>query len=303
MTYGGSNQPRPSKNERREAAREKARVLREEQRKKDKRNRVLLQGGIIVAVLAIAAIVTLVIVQAVKPAGPGPRNMASDGFLIAAGGEPVETPALEPDEEPAHTTPDESGTVANIVTYVDYLCPFCGDFEATNGEQIRELVETGAANLEVHPISILANKSAGTEYSARAANAVACVADYSPENFLDMHELLFENQPEEGTAGLSNDELKDLAAQAGVSSQSAIESCIEDQEFKGWVQSATNRALSEPVPNSELESVTGTPTVLVNGQQYVGALDDPAEFAAFVLQATGTTLDDATSTPTPTPTP
>ena len=54
MTYGGSNQPRPSRNERREAAREKARLLREEQKKRERRNKILIQGGIIVAVVAIA---------------------------------------------------------------------------------------------------------------------------------------------------------------------------------------------------------------------------------------------------------
>ena len=30
-------------------------------------------------------------------------------------------------------------------------------------------------------------------------------------------------------------------------------------------------------------SLTGTPMVLVNGMPYVGALDDPKEFAQFVL--------------------
>ena len=39
MTYGGSNQPRPTRNERREAAREKARILREEQKKRERRNK------------------------------------------------------------------------------------------------------------------------------------------------------------------------------------------------------------------------------------------------------------------------
>ena len=74
-------------------------------------------------------------------------------------------------------------------------------------------------------------------------------------------------------------------------------------QFKSWVQDATNRALTQPVPNSELTSITGTPTVLVNGQQYGGSLEDPQEFQAFVLQATSATFNDSESTPTPTPTP
>jgi protein-disulfide isomerase len=306
MTYGGSNQPRPTRNERREAAREKARILREEQKKRERRNKFFIQGGIIVAVVAIAALVITLIVQNNRPEGPGPQNMASDGILLTAGEDggitAVETPALDAGEAPTPTSPDDSGTVANIVMYIDYLCPFCGQFEGTNSESIRTMVEEGAATLEVHPVAILSNKSAGTRYSDRAANAAACVADNSPESFFDFNALLFENQPEEGTSGLTDDELKALAEEAGVSNLSTIEQCIDDEQFKSWVRDATNRALTEEVPNSDLPSITGTPTVLVNGQQYGGSLEDPAEFQSFVVQATSATFNDSESTPTPTPT-
>ncbi|GAA1771631.1 DsbA family protein [Agromyces humatus] len=306
MSIGGADQPRPSRNEQREAAREKARALREEQKKRERRNRWLIQGGVIVAVLAVAGLVAGLIFNNVRPAGPGPANMASDGIVLT-GAEgvvtPVETPALKAGATPTATVHDETGTVANIVTYIDYLCPYCGDFESTNAESIRAMVEEGAATLEVHPIAILKNKSAGTQYSLRAANAAACVADTSPASFLDFHDLLFENQPEEGTEGLTNDEIKALAKQAGVSSPSTIERCIDDKQFHTWVDEATNRALTQPVPNSELPSITGTPTVLVNGKQYVGSLTDPAEFQSFVLQATGETFSESNASPTPTPTP
>lgn len=305
MTNGGSNEPRASRNERREAAREKARVLREEQKKRDKRNKVLIQGGVIVAVLLVAALVGWLIFNSIKPAGPGPANMASDGILLVAGDDgaitAVETPAIKAGGEPTATVPDDSGTVANIVTYIDYLCPFCGQFETTNSEAMRTMVESGAATLEIHPIAILTNKSAGTQYSLRAANAAACVADLSPAAFFDYNALLFENQPEEGSVGLANSDLKKLATEAGAAS--SVGACIDDVRFKAWVQDATTRALTGPIPNSELTSVTGTPTVLVNGQQYSGSLTDAQEFQSFVVQATSATFNDAESTPTPTPTP
>lgn len=309
MTYGGSNQPRPTRNERREAAREKARILREQQRKRERRNRALIVTGVTVVVALIAAVIIGIVVQNTKPAGPGPANMASDGIVLTAGEDggivAVETPALAAGEAPTPTVPDESGEVANIVMYIDYLCPFCGQFEATNSDSIRTMVESGAATVEVHPIAILTNKSAGTQYSLRAANAAACVADSSPESFFDFNAILFENQPEEGSTGLTDDELKALAEEVGVSNGSTIDTCIDDVQFRSWVQEATNRALTEPVPNTdpELPSVTGTPTVLVNGQQYGGALEDPQEFQAFVLQATSATFNDSGATPTPTPTP
>ncbi|BDZ55699.1 DsbA family protein [Agromyces marinus] len=304
MSTGGS-EPRPSRNERREAAREKARALREEQKKKERRNRLLIQGGVVVAVIAVAALIGGLIFNSIRPAGPGPLNMASDGILLVAGEtegiDAVQTPAIPADGEPTPTVPDESGTVANIVVFVDYLCPFCGLFEQTNGETMRTMVEQGAATLEVHPIAILTNKSAGTQYSLRAANAAACVAEKSPEAFFDFNALMFENQPEELSAGLTDDEIFAIASEAGAAA--SVENCIEDVRFKDWVQDATERALTQPIPNSDLPSITGTPTVLVNGKQYVGSLEDPAEFQAFVLQATGESYSESEATPTPTPTP
>jgi hypothetical protein len=47
-------------------------------------------------------------------------------------------------------------------------------------------------------------------------------------------------------------------------------------------------------------ALTTAPMVLVNGTQYVGALDDPAEFSQFVLTLAS---DEPTQTPSPTPTP
>jgi protein-disulfide isomerase len=298
MTTGGPSDSRPAKNKRRDAARAKAAQLRVKQKRRDRRNRVVLQGGIgLLAIAAVTAIV-MIIVNSVQPAGPGPRNMASDGLLLGEGLTVVTTPALEPDDDIVPSTPNDSGTVADIRVYVDYLCPFCGTFEKTNSDQMSQWVESGAATLEIHPISILTSKSAGTQYSLRAANAAACVANWSPDDFFAVNSALFEDQPVEGTAGHSDEDLKDLVADAGVSTDlTEINECIDETTYKSWVKSATDRALSGPIPHSSLKAITGTPTVLVNGKQYVGALDDPKEFAAFVLQA----ASEAYSTATPAP--
>lgn len=302
MTIGGTGDSRASKDQRRDAARLKAKALREQQKKKDRRNRVFLQGGLVVAAVAIVAIVSLVIVNNIRPEGPGPKNMASDGILIGQGMTVTQTVALEPEATPIPSVPDTTGAVADIRIYVDYLCPYCGDFESTNSAQIEKWVESGAATVEIHPLSILTSKSAGTQYSLRAANAAACVANYSPDDFYAFNSAMFENQPNEGSTGLSDKEIKKVIKDSGVSTAlTAIDTCVDDQTFKSWVQDATSRALTGPIPNSTLAAVSTTPTVLVNGKQYVGSLDDPKEFASFVLQAAGETY--STSTPTPTPVP
>ena len=302
MTIGGSGDGRPSENQRRDAVRTKATRIREQQRKKDRRNRVALRGGIAAAGVAIAAVIAVVIINSISPVGPGPANMASDGVLISEGMAPVTTSAIQPDAKPIPSTPDATGTVADIRVYADYLCTFCGEFDAANNEQISQWVTSGAATIEIHPVSILTHKSSGTKYSLRAANAAACVANYAPDKFYDFNAILFQNQPKEGTPGHDNTAIKGLVKDAGVSEgANQINECIDDTTFRSWVIASTDRALSGPLPNTEVPAVTGTPTVLVNGKQYVGALDDPKEFAAFVLQAAGEAY--STSTPTPKPTP
>lgn len=300
MTNSGSLQPRPTKNERRDAAREKARLHREDQEKRRKRNRLLWQVGSIVGIVAILAAVFFGFQSWQKgqvAASAGPANMLSDGLVINSQG-PVLTAGIPAGGQPTPTTVDTaSGSVA-VAVYYDYLCPYCGQFENTNNAYLQQLVQNGAT-LELHPIAILTSNSAGTRYSERAANAFACVANSNPDVAVAYNALLFANQPQEGSSGLSDKQLQDYATQAGATDTAAINKCISDQQFKNWVQASTERALAGPLPNSTVAKVTGTPTVLVNGKQYKGSLTDANEFKAFVVQASAETA--ATATPTPTP--
>jgi protein-disulfide isomerase len=304
-----SGDNRLSKNARREAAREKARAIRAAQKKRERRSRLILQGSIGLVILAIVAIVAVVIATQLKPPAPGPRNMLSDGIKIGQDFEAVPTPGLEPGKEPVAFADNEPSDVFDIRVYVDYLCPVCGAFEAANAAQIKQLVADGAATVEIHPITILDRLSMGTKYSTRSANAAACVANYSPNNFFDFSALLFENQPKEGTEGLTDDQLVDLTKDAKVKSAGQIASCITGQEFKSWVDASTSRALDGPIPGTDAPKITGTPTVFVNGQQYKFHTDqsgafDPKEFQAFMIQAAAQNYTkDPSPSPSPVPTP
>ena len=305
MTNSGGS-ARASKNERRAAARDKARTLREEQKKKARRNKFILQGSLIVVTLAIVAVVAVVIYSTIRPPAPGPLNMLSDGIKIGQNFEAVTTPGLQPSEEPVPSSSNIPADVLDIRIYVDYLCPYCGGFEAANAQQIKKLVGEGAATLEIHPVAILDRNSLGTKYSTRAANAAACVSNFSPNNFYDFSALLFAHQPAEGTAGLSDDELIGYAKEAGVSKLTDITSCVNDQTFKNWVAGATSRFSTNPIPNVVSQPAQkSTPTIYVSGQQYIPQLDstgnwDPQDFAAFLVKVLGTNFVES-STPSPSP--
>jgi protein-disulfide isomerase len=305
MTYGEAGD-RGSKNQRREAAREKARELRDQQRKKEKRNRFFLQGGIGLGIIAIAVIVFFSISSSITPPAAGPLNMRSDGIIISKNLKAVRTDAIPENGKPIATVRDKKSSVVSIRIYLDYFCPVCNAFETANKAQLTNWLKKGAVTLEIHPISILDRSSLGTEYSTRAANAAACVANYSPDDFWAFTEEMYAKQPAEDTVGLTDAQILGVIKDAKVQNISQITPCVNKQKFKAWVGDATTRALNGPLPDSSAKAVSGTPTVIVDGVEYPitdADVSSASAFAAFVEQTAGAQFDAGTSTPTPTPTP
>jgi protein-disulfide isomerase len=276
------NAQRPNRNQARELAREKAREMRLAGSSREKRNRVFVQLGLGVLALAVIGALAAVILTAFKPAGPGPLNMQSDGIKISQGNVAVPTPANPSDASPV-ASPANAAGVVDITLYVDYLCPICGQFEAANQPAIADLLARGAATIEIHPIAILTNRSQGTQYSLRAANAAACVANDYPNSFMNFHNALFENQPQEETPGWTDEELIGFATQAGAGPK--VEACINDMQFKDWVKASTERAISGDVAinnkDKKFKGVTGTPTIVINGKQFNPSYDpaSPTQFS------------------------
>lgn len=280
------------KQDRRDQAREKARIEREAERLRGRRNRVLLQGGIGAAIVAIVVVITLVIVQrndAGMPAnGHGPKNMASNGVLIVGPRMQAElTPRANANGRAEVTDRAEHEGTVNIVMFIDYQCPYCRQFESTNNEQIQTLVDAGKATLEVHPISFLDSASLGNRYSTRAANAAACVANFDPSHFFAVNSALFADQPAERTPGRSDADLHATLKRAGASSKE-IRGCVSAQTFAPWIARVTDELhigsqtkVFTGIANTA-SAFGGTPTVFVNGEKYTGLPTDPDAFASFI---------------------
>lgn len=302
--------------ETREAARQRARELRAEHRKRDRRRRLAWGLGITGGVLVVAVVVTLVLVTTTRPSQRPPEAADRDGFTVSAqllaedaaadaAPAPTETPAAAAVPTPTPTPTEADGDAVDIEIFYDYVCPNCGEFQSRNGAQLRAWLEQGAVTVTYHPLAIFNSKSAGTQYAARAANAAACVAQYSPAQFLDFHEALYAHQPGENDPGYSDDELVQLATDAGVQHLGQIAPCIAEGRFRGWVKAATDRALKGPIEGTSVPAIEATPTIIVNGDEfeYTTAFD-PNEFAQFVAKAAGQSFSQKTTpTPTPTPTP
>lgn len=279
-----SNTPRPTRSEQREAARAKAKALREQQKKGDKRKRLFIQLGITASVLVAVGAVALTIFGASTQSTAVPTNATFNNGVKIGTDLKVFTPTFTP-TAPSGEQPIE------IIVYVDYQCPICAIFELPNSDQIKDWVATGAATLQMHTLSFLDGRGSPNAFSSRAANASMCVAEYSPDNFFSYNTRLFQAQPTEGAPGPENSELITFAEEVGATSMEQVSSCINEKSFGNWIKEATEKALTEPIPGTDIQ-VSGTPTILVNGQQYTWntgeELASAARFAQFVqLVSTG----------------
>ena len=170
----------------------------------------------------------------------------------------------------------ETGAIAvgdgdqSMDTYIDFMCPVCNQFEQAYGAAIQGLVDDGTITLNIHPISILDRQSQGTEYSTRAANAMYCVAAADGTAAEPFMQAMFQNQPEEGSTGLTNDQIIAIAAASGVT---GIDACVNDGEYAGYVT-----AMTDKTPIAPGASGIGTPTIAINGETIANStLPAPAE--------------------------
>jgi protein-disulfide isomerase len=223
-------------------AREKAAQLRAEAARREARRRNSLITAGVVAVMAVLVGVTALVqtlnhdqkARAAAASAP-PTHLVESGFLYG-----------------------KTTAKIKVEIYEDFMCPMCGDLEKGNAKTLRKMADAGTVKLIYRPVAILDRYSSGTSYSTRALNAAATVNSVAPKSFEKFHDLLFANQPEENSSGLSDATLVQYAVQAGAK-KADVESAITSQKYKGWVTTVTEKFSKD--------GYSGTPTVVVNGKQ------------------------------------
>jgi protein-disulfide isomerase len=227
-----------AKRDARRARVERARVQAEERRKAAKRKEQLTRAGLVAGVLVL---------------------IVGGYFLITGLG------SDKPDTAPSGASGNYGLVVGDadapkeIVVYEDFLCPFCGQLEQTVRDRLDEAVEAGEVNVEYRPLNFLSRYG---DYSAESTNAFAVVLDTSgPEVARAFHDLLFDNQPAESGPFPDEEELIDLAVEAGAT-EADVRPGIEDMQFEGWIDAADDAASKA--------GVNATPTVFVDGERVEG---------------------------------
>ena len=309
----------PDQGDRREAVREKAQQVRAKQSRARTIRRASITTAVVVVIAAIAVVVTWTVTSAASKPELSPAHVTDGGFEVTAvkgmaGADDAASPAPSPTTSTAGTkkaSPSPSASASatpqagsvDIRVYVDYLAPGAEQFQTANAAQLTKWITQDAATLTYYPVAMLTPKSNGTKYSLRAASAAACVATYSSDTFFAYNNALLTRQPDQGSDGLTDQQLADLAIASGAQSPKTVRSCIQNEDYASWVKTSTDKALAG-LPGTKDVALTSAPMILVNGQPYVGALGDPKEFAQFVLTiASDSYYSSASPTPTPTPTP
>ena len=168
------------------------------------------------------------------------------------------TDLIVPSHIPVGATPEGDGILigdgpVRVDAFIDFLCPFCRQFELSTASTLVGLTADGQASLGYHPMNFL-DQASTTNYSTRAAAASGCAADRG--RFLEYAHALFVSQPPEGGPGLSDAELAGIGRSMGLG-DAAFAACLSEALYLDWPPYVTARATAR--------GVSATPTVLVAG--------------------------------------
>jgi protein-disulfide isomerase len=285
-----SSTPPPSKAERREQAKAAAAALRAAQARDAARQRTIMIGSIVLGLVILVVLVIVVFSKASSPSTSSTTDGAAAGSAIPAvasarGGvvfdqSGVLTPVAD-DTWPGSLA--DGGPVV-VSVYFDFMCPWCGVFEQTQGELLDTLRASGDIVVDSHPVAILDRFSNGTQYSSRATAAAFAVADGSPEHYFEFIGAMMAEgvQPEENSDGLTSAEIAAIAAEVGVPQE--VQDLIVSGEYLGYSAAATELA------SQDLGRLS-TPTILINGQSVTDDLGvnwtEPGAFEAAIRAAQG----------------
>lgn len=258
MAASGSSQ---SATERREAQREALRKQRQAELRRQRTVRTIVIAAITVVALVLVAGAGFLIYRAAQPEGPVavPEGMSADQGYISLG------------------APEDSGAPV-VEVHLDFMCPFCGEFEQANGVDLAQFVDDESITLNLVLRNFLDTQSRSGDFSTRSANALVCVYEDNPDNTLAFQKLMFDNQPTEGSAGLDDDEIFDLAQQAGASDE--VRSCMRGSTYDRWVEE-----VSDPYGK---EAGGGTPFVSIDGEEWGGdQMYEPGTLKAALVERIG----------------
>ncbi|MGW3910744.1 thioredoxin domain-containing protein [Streptomyces sp. NPDC005070] len=249
------------------AAREKLRLERERQAKRDKVKRQAIVAGSLVAVLAIAGGIGYAVVQNNKPSQW--EAVASDKVVA-----------------PANTTGKDGTTVVigkdtakkTLKLYEDPRCPICASFEQTVGPTVTKDLDAGKFKIQYIGGTFLdgdSDKSGKIQIGSRgegsknAMSAMGAALNVSQEAFLAYKSALYtaKYHPDETTDKFKDDAylIKVANTVPALKNNATFQDAVKKGTYDAWAL-----AMSETWNNNK-DGVTGTPSLVMDGKKLTGS--------------------------------
>ncbi|MFE0039690.1 DsbA family protein [Streptomyces sp. NPDC059015] len=242
------------------AARERLRLERERQAKKERIRRQIVVAVSTVAVLAAAGGIGYAVMQANKPSAweaakdakvVKPKNTEGENGTTVVIGKPAAKKTLE--------------------VYEDSRCPVCATFEQAVGETVKTDVDAGKYRLKYVGATFIDNSDNG-EGSKNALSALGAALDVSPEAFMEYKAALYSAKfhPQESEDKFAEDAyLLEVADSVdALKNNAAFKKNVENGTFDSWALK-----MSKTFDDS---GVSGTPTLKMDGKKVVAEGSDNA---------------------------
>lgn len=257
----------------------KAAELLAKRKQQEKRRKIATWSSFGLIVIAAIAVIVFIVVsssqQKLSVSDTSPNALSSNGIILTSQTEVVQGEGYNLDSGKPVASEElmkDSG-VPNIEIYLDYDCPHCKGFEDLSSQYIHSILNEGKATVEYKPIVVI-----GSNLSISGGNAAACVAEYAPHRFMDLHTKLFELNGQQN-ASISKT-VKSLNIEGAAGEQ--VQECVSSKVFSKWLDKASEESISKTGADGK-PVVEGTPTILIDGVKYPYSLDQFETFMDMVI--------------------
>ncbi|MFJ7339667.1 thioredoxin domain-containing protein [Streptomyces sp. NPDC101110] len=180
-------------------------------------------------------------------------------------------------------TVGDPGAKVKVHLYEDPRCPVCEQFEMSGGPQLRKAMLERWASTEYTMASFLDDRVGGSG-SKKAVNALRAALEQG--KFVEYHEVLYYNQPEESVDGYTDARLLELAGQVEGLRSTVFDNAVKTMKYRDFV-AASQKAYERAGDTSEPEG-PGTPTAVINDKRITaetaGVLYDSTMFTELLRQ-------------------
>lgn len=163
-----------------------------------------------------------------------------------------------------------SDAPVTIVEYSDYQCPYCSRFHSGAYQGlVSEYISTGKVKLIFKDFPLSFHPQA-----QKASEAANCTLEQDTMKYWQMHDMLFTRNAEWAGKENASEIFKSFASDLGLD-KGDFETCLDSGKYADEV--------TQDIAEGRIDSVSGTPSFLINGQQIVGA--QPFEAFKKIIEA------------------